>query len=177
MAATDVELVRRYRAGDEAAFAVLLQRHAGLVYSMAREYFIQGATRDDTLQEARFGFYKAVRDFDGEHHFPSFARLCVQRQVLGAVKMASARKHSVLVAYEPIENVEEPPAPETVDQDRTLVDAMLAVLTPMERQVMEHRLAGCSDYPELAAVTGYSVKAIDNALQRCRRKIKHALAA
>jgi DNA-directed RNA polymerase specialized sigma subunit len=68
MAATDVELVRRYRDGDEAAFAVLMERHAGLLHSMTREYFILGATRDDTLQEARVGFYKAVRDFDGEHH-------------------------------------------------------------------------------------------------------------
>jgi DNA-directed RNA polymerase specialized sigma24 family protein len=85
--------------------------------------------------------------------------------------MASAKKHRVLVAYEPIDNVEEPSAAEAVDQDRTLVDQMLALLTPMERRIMEHRLAGCSDYPELAAATGYSVKTIDNALFRCRRKI------
>jgi RNA polymerase sporulation-specific sigma factor len=177
MAPTDGELVRRYRDGDEGAFAELMQRHAGLLHNVAKEYFILGATWDDTLQEARVGFYKAARDFDLVHPFPAFAQLCVRRHVLGAVKMASAKKHRVLVAYEPIENIEEPCDTDAVDQDRTLVDSMLALLTPMERQIMEHRLVGCSDYSDLAEATGYSTKAIDNALCRSRRKIKQALAA
>jgi RNA polymerase sporulation-specific sigma factor len=178
MCPQDVELVRRYRDGDEAAFAALLDRHGGLIHSIAREYFIQGAAPDDTHQEARLGFYKAVRDYDLQHPFASFAALCVRRQVLSAVKLASAKKHTLLTAYEPIENVEEPnaPDPEPFDDDLAL-EPLLALLTPMERRIMEHRLAGCSDYSDLAEATGYSTKAIDNALCRSRRKIKQALAA
>jgi RNA polymerase sigma-H factor len=171
---TDVDLVRSYRAGDEGAFAALMERHAGLIYSIAKEYYIQGATPADARQEARVGFYKAVRDFDLEHHFPAFAALCVRRQVLSAVKAASTRKHALLTAYEPIENVEEPPEP----ADTGLwLEAMLALLTPMERLILERRLEGYRNYSDLAVLTGYSKKAIDNALQRSRRKIREALAA
>ena len=176
-AETDAELVQHYRNGDEYAFVAIMERHAGLIYSIAKEYFIQGASRADAWQEGCIGFYKAVRDYDLEHPFPTFAALCIHRQVISAVKRASTKKYSLLVAYELIENIEEPCAAEPVDVDLSLVEAMLALLTPMERRIMEHRLDGCCDYSDLSSVTGYSVKSIDNALNRSRKKIRQALAA
>jgi len=47
---------------------------------------VSGASREDVLQEARIGFYKAIRDFnpgDGAP-FVSFAVLAIQRQLITA---------------------------------------------------------------------------------------------
>jgi RNA polymerase sporulation-specific sigma factor len=171
-----VDLVRQYRAGDEGAFTVLMRRHRGLIYTVTRQYYIQGASPSDAWQEGCIGFWKAVRDYDLEHNFPTFAALCVRRQVVSAVKMATAKKHALLNACEWIESAEEPPAPETADAGLWF-EAMLALLTPMERLVLERRLDGHNDYVDLSLATGYSTKAVDNALQRSRRKLRQALAA
>ena len=70
----------------------------GLILSVARRYFVPGGDREDVRQQAMIGFWKAVRDFTAGAgaSFPSFARTCMQRQVITAVKAANRMKHSPL---------------------------------------------------------------------------------
>ena len=83
---------------DRSAVNELLRRHEGLIMSVARRYFVPGGDHDDVRQQAMIGFWKAVRDFTGDAgaSFPSFARTCMQRQVITAVKAANRMKHSPL---------------------------------------------------------------------------------
>ena len=76
----------------------LLRRHEGLVLSVARRYFVPGGDQEDVRQQAMIGFWKAVRDYSDSAGaaFPSFARTCMQRQVITAVKAANRMKHSPL---------------------------------------------------------------------------------
>lgn len=83
---------------DRAAVNELLRRHEGLIISVARRYFVPGGDQEDVRQQAMIGFWKAVRDYTthGGASFPSFARTCMQRQVITAVKAANRMKHSPL---------------------------------------------------------------------------------
>ena len=83
---------------DREAVNELLRRHEGLIMSVARRYFVPGGDHDDVRQQAMIGFWKAVRDYSGGAgaSFPSFARTCMQRQVITAVKAANRMKHSPL---------------------------------------------------------------------------------
>lgn len=83
---------------DKAAVNELLSRHEGLIMSVARRYFVPGGDHEDVRQQAMIGFWKAVRDYNGDAaaSFPSFARTCMQRQVITAVKAANRMKHSPL---------------------------------------------------------------------------------
>jgi RNA polymerase sporulation-specific sigma factor len=83
---------------DRDAVAELLRRHEGLVLSVARKYFVPGGDHEDVRQQAMIGFWKAVRDYNAEAAaaFPSFARTCMQRQVITAVKAANRMKHAPL---------------------------------------------------------------------------------
>ncbi len=83
---------------DREAVNELLRRHEGLIMSVARRYFVPGGDHDDVRQQAMIGFWKAVRDYtaDAGASFPSFARTCMQRQVITAVKAANRMKHSPL---------------------------------------------------------------------------------
>ena len=59
-------------------------------------------------------------------------------------------------------------------QEKEALDALLAQLqtrlTPLEYRVLLLRLGDCS-YAEIAARLGVTTKAVDNAIQRIRRKI------
>lgn len=97
--ATDDELVAAYRRShDRAAFELLLERQRPMLQAMRRGFFIRGSDREDVWQEMLIGFAKAVRDFDETKgiSFKSFARGCVERHLITAVRAANRFKHAPL---------------------------------------------------------------------------------
>ncbi|HEX7355581.1 MAG TPA: RNA polymerase sporulation sigma factor SigH [Mycobacteriales bacterium] len=189
----DAELVLLARGGDDLALAVLLTRYRGLARSKARPYFLAGGDRDDVVQEAMIGLYKAIRDFDPSRDvaFPAFADLCVTRQVISAVKSANRHKHRPLNASvslgRPVGGFDGErvladtlPAPLAEDPAELVVSAerirglqrhLDAVLSDLEVDVLRLFVEGRS-YVEIAEHLHRQVKAIDNAIQRVKRKIE-----
>ena len=155
-----------------------------------------GADRDDLCQEGLIGLTKAIRDFDPDNGaaFASFADLCITRQILTAIKMATRLKHTPLNSYVSYDR------PHDGDSSRTLADtvaveesldpleSLLAedgmrsvmavvdeVLSGLEADVLRLYVEGRS-YQEIAELLGRRTKSIDNALQRIKRKLEAALA-
>lgn len=64
-AAEEKALVARCKAGDRAAFDVLLRAHERFIHQRARRYS-HSCDYDDLMQEARLGFVHAIRKFDAE---------------------------------------------------------------------------------------------------------------
>ena len=194
--ATDPELVEAAQQGDTLAFDRLVERHRGLVRYRARSFFLVGADRDDLEHEALIGFYKAVRDFrpELEASFRSFAELCINRQLITAIKAATRKKHQPLNRSRPLTG----PADPTDDPDERelavsdpdadpLVQLVIAEdltatrqvldehLSPLEVDVLTRYVAGAS-YETIAEEVGRHAKAVDNALQRVKRKLAPQLA-
>ncbi|MCU1497882.1 MAG: polymerase factor sigma-70 [Acidimicrobiales bacterium] len=196
--ATDLELVAAAQAGDPDAFDVLVERYRRFVRSRSRGFFLVGGDRDDLEQEALIGFYKSVRDFRPELQasFRAFAELCINRQLITAIKTATRKKHvplnqsisfsatrpdeddnrsdeDLLAAIDPHSD----PLEQLVDrEDVAATHAVLAAnLSELEVQVLTRYVAGAS-YDMIAEEVGRHVKAVDNALQRIKRKLSQHLA-
>jgi RNA polymerase sporulation-specific sigma factor len=190
----DLQLVMRVHNGDERAREILIQRYNGFVRMKASSYFIAGGEPEDLVQEGLIGLCKAMRDFraDKETSFRSFAELCVTRQIITAIKTATRFKHAPLNTYV---SFSQTPAGQDPDSDVTLGDALpgshvndpsVAVistdelkslvfclgtgLSPLEADALRMYLEG-SSYEDMAEVLDCDTKAIDNALQRVKRKI------
>ena len=194
---TDAELVTRTWDGDDLALETLLERYRGFVRCKARSYFLAGADREDVVQEGMIGLYKAIRDYDTGRgvSFRVFADLCVTRSIITAVKTATRRKHAPLNSYVslhlPVCCSDEPesemidtvaaaaddPADSVVSRHElaVLCEYFGSALSPLEAEVLERYLAGDS-YAEIAVALGRHTKAIDNALQRIKRKVEGYLA-
>ena len=97
----DEELVLMAQKGDDAAQEYLLDKYKSLVRAKSRAYFLIGADSEDIIQEGMIGLYKAVRDFNEDKNvsFRSFAELCVNRQMITAIKAATRQKHQPLNSY------------------------------------------------------------------------------
>lgn len=186
-----LDLLERYRDhGDVAARDELIQRFGGFARRKARGYFLIGGDREDVEQEALIGLYKAIRDFrpGRDATFRAFAELCIRRQIITAIKSATRLKHQPLNSYQSIsvESATSEPATEAVlarhsdgDPCERLVAAeqgrdwrlwVDALLSPLEVQVLHLYLDGQS-YQEIALLLDRHTKAIDNALQRIKRKL------
>ena len=190
---SDEELISRLRDGEEDIIDYIIEKYKGLVKQKAKSMYLLGADHDDLLQEGMIGLYKAVRDYDfgRDASFFTFAELCITRQLYTAVQASQRKKHSFLNGYvslyekqgEQDENQTEllqvlssdtkDPEELTIDRE-TLEQFELAIeqeMSTFEKQVMELLLIGMS-YTEIARVLGKTDKAIDNAIQRIKTKVR-----
>lgn len=194
----DEELILRIRDGEEKITDYIMEKYKNLVRSKAGSMYILGADREDLIQEGMIGLFKAIRDYDigRDASFATFADLCVARQMYTAVKAAGRKKHAPLNSYVSLyagngsDKTEEEKKlldslvsrdeqnPEELLIDRENVEriekAIESELSSFERQVLDLYLTGMK-YTEIARVLGKDDKSTDNALQRCRSKIRKAL--
>jgi RNA polymerase sigma-70 factor, ECF subfamily len=64
-ASEEADLVARLRAGDEQAFATLVDRHYGMMLAVARGYVRTRAVAEEVVQEAWLGVLKGIDRFEG----------------------------------------------------------------------------------------------------------------
>lgn len=174
--------------GDTHAQEVLLRRFKGHVAVLARSYFILGGDREDLVQEGMIGLYKAIKQFDPSKnaYFTGFATVCIKNQMLDAIKNASRKKHLPLNSYVSMdgENAEiagiadhgQEPEGIIIGQEEMadLLHLAESLLSKMEFAILSHYLEGMS-YAEIAETTGRTVKSVENALMRIRRKFADAV--
>lgn len=192
----DEDVVAIARNECPVALEFLITKYKNFVRAKARSYFLIGADREDIIQEGMIGLYKAIRDFrsDKLSSFRAFAELCIQRQIITAIKTATRQKHIPLNSYI---SLNKPIYDE--DSDRTLLDVisgtritdpeeliisreefgaieqkMGEILSDLEWKVLMAYLDGKS-YQEIADGLDRHVKSVDNALQRVKRKLERYL--
>ena len=179
--------------GNEIAQNYLIRKYKNMVKVKARPFFIVGADSEDIFQEGMIGLYKAIKDFKPEKGvpFPAFAELCVNRQLISALKSSKRKKYLPLNSYVSFDS----PAPND-ESGRSLLDVLTEkvsespedvilkreekgvieahidnVLSKYERKVLSLYLEG-KTYYQIAAEVNKEPKSIDNALQRLRKKLK-----
>ena len=189
---TDEQIISQIKEGDEQALSFLLDKYKDLVNSKVGKYFIIGAEREDIIQEGMIGLYKAIRGFDHckQNTFKTFANLCIERQLITAIKSSNRQKHMPLNSYlslntsaydnnedgtELIETFEvdtiEDPL-ETIMKKESFDEiqkTMHKSLSKFEEQVLDRYIQGES-YEIIAKRLDTPVKSVDNAIQRIRKK-------
>ena len=182
---TDEELIARLRAGEREITDYLIDKYKSLVRTRARALYLVGGDHEDLIQEGMLGLFKAVRDYkpEKEASFATFAGLCIDRQMYSAVASSQRQKHQPLNSFvslsEPVSEQElrlvDEETPEEIMISRENVIGMheriKERLSKFEYQVLELYLKGY-DYTQIAEKLGKQAKAIDNALQRIRSKVR-----
>src|SRR5256714_7764142 len=90
----DREIVASAQRGEEAASEFLLYKYRNLVRTKVKSYFLVGAEKEDLLQVGMIGLWQAIVDFRSERaiSFPAFAKVCIQRHIITAIKTATRQK-------------------------------------------------------------------------------------
>lgn len=189
---TDEQIISQIKEGDEQALTFLLEKYKDLVNSKVGKYFIIGAEREDIIQEGMIGLYKAIKNFDSnkQNTFKTFANICVERQLITAIKSSNRQKHMPLNSYlslntaaydndedgtELIETFEvdtiEDPLETIMKREyfNEIQNTMHKSLSKFEEQVLERYMQGES-YEIIAKKLETPVKSVDNAIQRIRKK-------
>lgn len=174
--------------GDRIAEEILVTRYNRLVRICARPFFLVGGDSEDLIQEGMFGLLKAIREFQIEHDtsFRTFAEVCIRNRILSAVAAAARDKHTPLndsISFETpffdrypdfSEKLFGRTNPEDLlinrEEQLERLGELRGQLSGFEANILEYYLQGYSYY-EIANQVGKSMKSVDNAVQRIRRKI------
>lgn len=188
---TDEQLISLVKADDKYALDFIIEKYKNLVNMKVSKYFIIGAEKEDIVQEGMIGLFKAIQGFDNtkQNSFKTFANMCIERQLITAIKTSNRQKHMPLNGYISLntaayEEDEDTTVLEVFDSHQTedpldtitkkeyykrVEDAIDKNLSDFEKQVLARFIKGES-YVKIAEKLDTPVKSIDNAIQRIRKK-------
>ena len=188
---TDEKLIENIKQEDPKALDCLLQRYNETVTMKANRFFMVGAEKEDMIQEGMIGLYKAVKSFNSEkqNSFKTFANMCIERQLITAVKNSNRQKHIPLnssislnaAAYDDNEDMDKMDVldvkvlndPSDIIADREYFESMenkiRENLSEFELQVLYEYEKGKS-YAAIAEKLNAKIKSVDTAIQRIRKK-------
>lgn len=188
---SDEDLIILIKSGNKCALEFLIEKYRELVNMKVSKFFMIGAEKEDIVQEGLIGLFKAIQNYnpDKQNSFKTFANLCVERQLITAIKSSNRQKHMPLnsylslntTAYENDEDsnfieifnshqIEDPLDTITKKEYYESVEhAIDKSLSDFEKRVLNRYMQGES-YTQIAEKLDAPVKSIDNAIQRIRKK-------
>ena len=188
---SDEQLISLVKADDKYALDFIIEKYKDLVNMKVGKYFIIGAEKEDIIQEGMIGLFKAIQGFDNtkQNSFKTFANMCIERQLITAIKTSNRQKHMPLNGYLSLNNAaydedEDTTVLEVFDSHQTedpletitkkeyykrVEEAIDKNLSDFEKQVLARFIKGES-YVTIAEKLDTPVKSIDNAIQRIRKK-------
>ena len=188
--------LERSAQGDLEARNILIERNLRLVAHIMKKYYAQSADQEDLISIGTIGLIKGIESFDHTKgaRLATYAARCVENEIL--MHFRSLKKSSQDVSLSDYIETGADGAPlelmDVVSQDqdllekissreqlRKLCDAVDAVLTPQERQVVILRYGLGNNHPhrqrEVAAVTGISRSYVSRIEKRALQKLRQAL--
>ena len=188
---TDEKLIENIELNDNKALECLIKRYDDVVNMKANKFFMIGAEREDMVQEGMIGLYKAVKSFNAtkQNSFRTFANLCIERQLITAVKNSNRQKHQPLNSYVSLNasayeenddmSIIDVLETKTIDDPSDIIankeyfdymeNKIENCLSDFERQVLKHYKKG-ETYACIATKLNSKVKSVDTAIQRIRKK-------
>ena len=186
---SDEELVEKMKHGNEHAEECLYKRYTYVVKRIISSFFLIGGGKEDLFQEAMIGLIKAVNSYDRSlgTKFRTYAEVCIKRQVITAIRKTDAREiiYKSVSLYEFLEFENDCTTfdnyidadmlnPENVyineEEKNSCFELSAKILSNFEETVLMEYGQGKS-YEEISTSLNKSIKSIDNALQRVKKKI------
>lgn len=188
----DFELLDYIYGQNEDANEILLYKYRPLIVNIAKKYQPKDGSFDlnDLIQEGMLALNSAITNYNDSKNanFGTFAKLCIERRIVNYIRSFKRDKNKVLneaISY----NLEEDNSMDryladkslepltmvtNLEDDKLLVEQINKDLTKLEQDVFNLKLKGY-DYKEIALKLDKTPKAIDNAIQRIKNKIKNIL--
>lgn len=175
--------------GDVDSIEKIVTEYKNLIYVRNKTLFLKGAEREDLVQEGMIGLMKAIKSFDESRSvcFSTFASLCIKRQIITAVKNYNSEKNKNLnnamqgEGYSELEDLikyRRPSlkyyTPEQIVIGKELMKLLKKFLNEnlsgLEKDVFIFMAKGYG-YLEIAQKLEKEPKAIDNSIQRIKKKV------
>lgn len=190
----DNEILSYISESNEEAIELIYEKYKPLINKIATTMYKKyckntGLDISDLTQEGMLALNSAINHYKENKDvlFYTYAKTCIERKIISTVISANRQKHKVLnesISFEiDLDNnvnlesflTDSENNPEKIvvlkESNDELLKKIEDSLTNVELQVLQLKLDGF-DYKEISQIIDKDVKAVDNAVQRIRTKIK-----
>lgn len=177
---TDLQLLSEINNGNIEAIESLVVKYKSNVEAIAMKYINSPLEKDDLVQEGMIGLLAAINSYkvDKGAKFTTYSARCIENSIQTALRKFSRLKdipqdnlvtleESYMESMVGLSAEDEYLAKESVNN---LTNILYEELSKFENEVIRLHIVGCS-YTEIAEKLGKKPKAIDNAMQRIRKKL------
>lgn len=189
----DEELVKIIKENrSESATGELFDRYKQSIRNKAKAFSSARLEYEDLLQEGMIGLYTAIEKYNPSSGVPFnfFAKICINHQILTALKTNNRKKHEILnnsLSLNSIVSQEKDSGssiefmslitsksrnPESVLLDTERYSIIKSNLSPLENQIFLLFIDGYT-YFDIGEELKISKKSVDNALQRIKKKLSN----
>ncbi len=182
-ATPDTELVARVRAGSEAAFEELFNRHRRRVAFIINRFFTRREQVEDVVQDTFVKAFFALDSFGGAHDksFPAWLARIATNAAYDELRR-TARRHESELTEEETSHLEANLRAEGEGSDientlisRDLANKLLARLDPEDRLVLTLLNGEEATVKEVAELTGWSIAKVKVRAHRARSALRRTL--
>lgn len=193
----DHELLQYISENNEEASNIMFDKYNPLIVTIATKLFKHcnglGLEISDLVQEGRLGLNTAILSFNEkkDNVFYTFARKCIETKMFSLIVSARRQKHRVLNESLSLNEKYDDSVFELEDylgdnsynpelrfmeheEEERLITDFSKKLTNFEEEVFLLKITGL-DYKEISNILDKDTKAVDNALQRIKIKLKQYL--
>ena len=186
---SDCSLVERVRAGDAAAFELIMRRHNRRLFRLARSVLRNAAEAEDVVQETYVRAFARLDEFRGPDGFPAWLARIAYNEALGRVRGAErvVSLHDYLSDGDGdgdgrhIDTMTSPhPDPERLTgygELRRLLENAIDALPDDFRAVFVLRAVEGMSIAETAAALAIPPETVKTRLHRARHRLQEALGA
>ena len=191
----DNELLYYVSENNEEASELLYKKYEPLIKKEAKKLYkyvkSNGVEISDLMQEGMLGLNNAINYFSEskETLFYTYALTCIKRKTIDYVIASNRQKNKVLnnsigIEYDDDEKdlyylaPDKSSEPEnlllSIEREKEIIEIAKEELSDLEYQIFELRINGFN-HNEITEILDIDYKAVDNAIQRIKNKMKKAV--
>lgn len=181
----DESLVRRLRAGDDAAFEELVRTHGPRMLAVAQRYVRAGADAEDVLQDAFVSVTRGIGSFQGDSKLTTWLHRIVVNCALMRLRSKSRRPETLLSPETVAVHLEAPKpaaawtltAAEVIDRAdlRAAVHGALERLPDLDRAIVRLRDIQGMTLDEVSRLLDLGLTTVKEHLHRARHALRELL--
>jgi len=178
------ELLAGAKDGNPSAFEEIAKRYEPVIATIANSFNVPQSERDDLRQEGLIALYRAVCNYDRSlSGFSTFASVCIKRAMISWIRdhvSKIGRNGSHITEISLDESFDE-----VLTDETAMCPEEICISRETVKDLRSHAMKQLSDYEkcvflmyledmgakEIAESIGRSVKSVENALDRIRKKL------
>jgi RNA polymerase sigma-70 factor, ECF subfamily len=164
-------LVLRCQAGDEAAFAQIVQRYHARVHYYLVKMLGSADRADDALQELWIDVIRSMGKLRDASAFRSWLYRIARDRAFRTIRSAKPQAMDIATIEVPDEADDEEFSPE----DAACVHRALDQLNPEHREVLLLRFVESMTYPQIAGVVGCELGTVRSRIHYAKRSLRQLL--
>ncbi|GAO43265.1 RNA polymerase sigma factor [Flavihumibacter petaseus] len=176
---SDNDIIRLVRRGEQSAYAELVKKYQGFVFTIVLRYLPVREDAEEVAQDVFVKAYRSLGDFRGDSKFSTWLYTITTTTCITFLRKKKLEVHSLdnekVLAQ--AENLDSGMAANLVEQKSrsAMVNKAIAMLSPDDAQVITLFYKGEQSLEEIAQIMGQEPNNIKVRLFRARQRLKEKM--